>query len=69
MICPRCNRKMTHVMSFSNKGNFEFNRCHNCYNESKHIPLSLDDLYITDQKIQKKNSRKALFNPHRKDCR
>ena len=48
-FCRDCNTKMVFVMSFSRDKNEKFNRCPNCYLESRHNKIKDNDLNFGEE--------------------
>lgn len=42
MFCPACNHFMNNVMHFETTKFYQFNKCPNCYKETKPKRLSLE---------------------------
>lgn len=55
--CKDCNTKMVSVMSFSKDKNEKFDRCPNCYSETKHKKLDNKELSfgeVLDRELHKR---------------
>lgn len=55
-FCRDCNSKMVGVMSFSKDKNEKYDRCSNCYSETKH--RKLDDKELNFEKVLYKEIKK-----------
>lgn len=56
-FCKDCNSRMVGMMSFSKDKHEKFNRCPNCYSETKHKKLDDKELSfgeVLDKEIHKR---------------
>ena len=55
-FCKDCNTKMVGVMSFSKDKHEKFDRCPNCYSETKH--RKLDDKELSFREVLEREIRR-----------
>lgn len=65
MFCKHCNTVMRHVMSFYDGKAYEFDRCPNCWYESKKKPLKFSDKELNQKKTEF-NTRTTSLNKSKK---